>query len=682
MSGRSKDTREAGELSVAERKINRRLPVGAEVTEHGVSFRVWAPRRRNVQVVFEADPQDGMAANSVSLEREDDGHFSGIASDARAGMLYRLRLDGQDQTYPDPCSRFQPQGVHGPSQIVDPGAFGWTDQEWKGIGPAGQVLYEVHIGTFTSEGDWQAAAKKLPLLKDLGITCLEVMPLAEFPGRFGWGYDGVYLFAPTRLYGQPDDFRRFVDTAHRLGMGIILDVVYNHLGPDGNYLREYSEQYFTKKHRNDWGESLNFDDGGSAGVREFYESNARYWIEEFHLDGFRFDATHAILDESNEHILAQICRAAREAAGKRGIYLINENEQQETRLVRTREQDGYGMDALWNDDFHHSAIVALTGRNEAYFTDYLGKPQEFISCAKWGYLYQGQFYKWQKKRRGTPALDLPPTAFVNYIQNHDQIANYGHGQRVHQLSSLAQFRAVTTYLLLAPQTPMLFQGQEFAASSTFHYFADHNADLNKLIRQGRLKELSQFPSNAQPDMQSCMPNPSSLETFERCKIDWSQRERGFHAQVCLMHKVLLELRRKDPVFDRVQRRGDIDGAVLGNDAFVLRFFDEKGADRLLVINLGTDLHLEIIPEPLLAAPTGMRWDIIFCTEEARFGGSGSPPLETRGEGWRLPGENWRIPGHSATILKPAKLTDAEYRHEQQVEQQRQAERVAGLDGQP
>jgi maltooligosyltrehalose trehalohydrolase len=621
------------------------LPIGAEVLpEGGVRFRVWAPRRQTVEVVLDAPDQQKNV--TVSLKREKDGYFSLVAPTAKAGMLYSFRLDGSEKTYPDPVSRFQPQGVHGPSQVIDPSAFAWTDTNWKGIGPAGQVLYEMHIGTMTREGTWNAALRELPRLRDVGITCLEVMPVNEFVGRFGWGYDGVDLFAPYHHYGVPDDFRRFVDQAHAHGLAVILDLVYNHFGPDGNYLREYSEDYFSTLHDTDWGEAINFDGQNAKSVREFFVSNAVHWIREYHLDGFRFDATQAIVDSSDEHVLAVICREARKAAGHRSIYLTNENEPQDTRLVRPPAQGGYGMDALWNDDFHHSALVALSGRNEAYYMDYLGRPQELISAAKWGYLYQGQRYKWQKRRRGTATFDLPPTAFVHFIQNHDQIANSARGLRVHQITSPGQFRAMTALFLLMPQTPMLFQGQEFAASATFHYFADLNPDLAKLVCAGRAKELAQFPSVATPDMQACLLDPSDEQTFRRSQIDSSEQTRPGHAEVLRMHQDLLRLRREERAFSRVQRRGFIEGAVLGHDACVLRFFasvDASGAeqadaaDRLVVVNLGTDLALDFAPEPLLAPPAGKRWAILWSSEDPRYGGSGTAPLDTEKEGWLLPG---------------------------------------------
>src|SRR6185369_15663527 len=341
----------------------RRLPVGAEtLPSGGAHFRVWAPRRRVVEVAIEGGTRTPLAA-------EDNGYFSGAVSGARAGTLYKYRLDG-GESFPDPASRFQPQGPHGPSQVVDPAAYRWRDEGWKGVSLPGQVLYELHVGTFTKEGTWAAAARELPALRELGVTVVEVMPVADFAGRFGWGYDGVDLYAPTRLYGTPDDMRAFVDEAHRVGLGVILDVVYNHLGPSGNYLPQFSERYFTDEYATEWGEPFNYDGEDAAPVREFVVANAGYWIAEFHLDGLRLDATQSMHDASPEHVLAALGREARRAAGARSIIVIAENEPQETRLVRPTEQGGYGLDALWNDDFHHSAMVALTGRSEAYYSDY------------------------------------------------------------------------------------------------------------------------------------------------------------------------------------------------------------------------------------------------------------------------------------------------------------------------
>ncbi len=616
-------------------QISRRLPVGAEVVPEGVHFRVWAPKRRRVEVVFE-----GGRTRDLELTPEAGGYFSGLVAGAGAGALYRFRLDGEG-SFPDPASRFQPQGPHGPSQVIDPSAFEWKVRDLPDVSREGQVIYEIHVGTFTHEGTWASAARELPELADLGVTVLEIMPSVEFPGCYGWGYDGVNLFAPYHGYGEPDDFRRFVERAHDAELAVILDVVYNHLGPDGNYLKEFSESYFTDRYVNDWGESINFETADAVPVRELFIANAGYWLAEFHLDGLRLDATQDVKDASPDHIMAAIGRRAREAAGRRTIYLIAENERQETRLVRPPAEGGYGLDALWNDDFHHSAMVALTKRSEAYYTDYLGSPQEMISLVKYGFLYQGQRYSWQKDRRGTSGLGLPGSAFINFLQNHDQVANSARGERIHKLASPGALRALTALMLLGPGTPLLFQGQEFAASTPFLYFADHKPELAALVRNGRLEFLSQFPSLALPETQAGVPDPDSQESFERCKLDFRERQRN--AGSYALHRDLLRLRREDPVF-RTQGAGSLDGAVLGPEAFVLRFFGENAGDRLLLVNLGRDLPLELVPVPLLAPLTGLRWEVLWSSEDPRYGGSGAPPPED-GKG------RWRLAGQSAVVLR-------------------------------
>jgi maltooligosyltrehalose trehalohydrolase len=622
----------------------RHLPVGAEVLPDGcVHFRVWASQCRRVEVVLEGGPgqSPGAAPLVAALTPEASGYFSGLVAGAGVGTLYHYRLDGEAALYPDPASRFQPCGPHGPSQVIDPDIFEWHDGGWHGMPLAGQVIYEMHLGTFTPEGTWEAASRELPELAKLGITVLEIMPIADFPGRFGWGYDGVNLFAPTHLYGTPNDCRRFVDRAHALGLAVILDVVYNHLGPDGNYLARFSPEYFSTRYTTDWGEAINFDDEHAGPVREFFLANAGYWIDEFHLDGLRLDATQNIYDSSSDHILAAVARCVRQAARGRTTLLVAENERQQTHLVRPPIQGGYGLDALWNDDFHHSAMVALTGRNEAYYTDYHGTPQEFISALKWGYLYQGQWYTWQKQRRGTPCFGLKPATFVTFIQNHDQIANSGRGLRCHRLTSPGRYKALTALMLLGPGTPMLFQGQEFAASSPFFYFADFEGELNRLVRQGRAESLRQFPSIAQPEMQVRLPDPAAPETFARSTLDFSERQR--HSEIYTLHRDLLRLRREDAVF-RAQRPGGMDGAVLGPEAFVLRFFGEESDDRLLVVNLGRDLPMDPAPEPLLAPPQNKAWTILWSSEDPRYGGGGTAPLEGA--------ENWHMPGHAAVVLRP------------------------------
>jgi maltooligosyltrehalose trehalohydrolase len=619
-------------------KSARRLAVGAEYASgRGVHFRVWAPGRERVSVVFEDG--DGRESPGPALEREAGGYFSGVAPRARPGALYRLRLD-DGEAYPDPASRFQPRGPHGPSQVVDPGAYAWGDGLWRGPRRDGLVLYELHVGTFTREGTWEAAAQRLRDLASLGVTAVEVMPVADFPGRFGWGYDGVNLFAPTRLYGSPDDFRGFVDRAHGAGLGVILDVVYNHLGPDGNFLPRFSPYYFSET-PTEWGPSINFDGARSDSVRELFVSNAAYWIEEFHLDGLRLDATQSVYDASPEHVIAEAARAARAAAGRRTILIFAENETQDARLARPAAAGGLGVDALWNDDFHHSARVALTGRREAYYTDYLGAPQEFISSLTRGYLYQGQHYVWQAKRRGTPATDLPPSAFVHYLENHDQVANTLDGGRLGRISDPGRLRALTAVLLLGPQTPLLFQGQEFAASAPFLYFADHRDALGAAVRDGRRAYLAQFPSIASPESQAAVPDPGDPASFERCKLDHS--ERAANAAALSLHRDLLALRREEAAF-RAPRAGRLAGAVLAEAAFALRFAGPNGDDRLLVVNLGAERTLSPAPEPLLAPAAREAWELLWSSERLEYGGGGARcPVDEEGR--------WRLPAESASVLR-------------------------------
>jgi maltooligosyltrehalose trehalohydrolase len=614
----------------------RRYPLGAEVLPSGgVDFRIWAPSAKRVRVVFEGDD----SVKSFDLGEENAGYHSGFSAECVPGSRYRYELDGNPEAYPDPTSRFQPDGPHGSSEVVDPNAFSWTDSAWRGVKIENQVVYEMHIGTFTHQGTWQAAISELKELAEIGITILEIMPVADFPGRFGWGYDGVGLFSPTWLYGRPDDFRAFVNAAHSVGLAVILDVVYNHMGPDGNFLERFSTDYFNVEIKTDWGPAMNLDGPNCEPVREFYLTNAVYWIFDFHLDGLRLDATQDLHDTSKHHIMAEISERTREAAKGRDIVIIAENEPQDTWIVRSPAEKGYGLDALWNDDFHHSAIVALTGRNEAYYSDYNGTAQEFISAIKYGYLYQGQWYTWQTGRRGTFGLDVRPSAFITFIQNHDQVANTARGERPNVLAPVGKYKALTALLLLGPSTPMLFQGQEFGATTPFLYFCDLKAELSKMVRDGRAKFLAQFRSLALPEMQSVFGDPGNPSTFEASKLDFS--ERRTNSAVYALHKDLLALRRKDPVF-RQQRKGAVDGAVIGPDAFVLRYFGGEHGDRLLLVNLGRDLHVSPSPEPLLGPLPNCRWSVIWSSEHPDYGGYGTYPPDSD--------ENWRIPGYSAVVM--------------------------------
>jgi maltooligosyltrehalose trehalohydrolase len=609
------------------------MTLGAQVETGGVRFRVWAPKRARVDVVLEE------SGRSFPLMKDEAGYFSGLVPIATAGMLYRYRLDNGD-AYPDPCSRYQPRGPHGPSLIVDPSTYAWRYPDWQGVRMQGQVIYELHVGTFTPEGTLDATIGQLDELKDCGVTVIELMPLAEFPGRWNWGYDGVDLFAPAHVYGDPDALKRFVDAAHERGLGVILDVVYNHFGPDGNYLPAFSDLYLTDRHPNEWGQAINFDGQGSGPVREFFIQNACYWITEFKLDGLRLDAVHAIYDDSPVHVLAELSRQARVAAGARSIVLIAECESQLITTIQSIEHGGWGLDGVWSDDFHHISRVALTGRGQAYYSDYRGTAQELLSVIKRGFVYQGQRYQWQKKPRGTVVKNEPASGFVFYLQNHDQVANHLHGDRIHALASHARYRAIAALLLLAPETPMLFMGQEFGASNPFLFFADHHSDLAAKVYEGRKKFLAEFPEYATPEAQAAVPDPADEATFQRSCLDLSERRRN--APIYRLHKDLLRLRRDDAILTRQDRRS-LDGATLSPQALVLRYMGPADDDRLLVVNLGPDLNFMPAPEPLLAPVRDGSWTLQWSSEHPLYGGPGIVnPLSEQG---------WRIPSATATVFR-------------------------------
>lgn len=634
MSGSSRET---GDFH---KRRERRYGAGSECLADVVSFRVWAPAHSQVRLVLDQ-------AGDCAMQPEDGGYFRLDLDGVRPGQLYGFRLGKAEDLLADPASRFQPHGPDSWSMVVDAAGYSWQDGAWAGVEPGGQVLYEMHIGTFTPEGTYGAAASKLPLLTELGITCVELMPVNEFFGEFGWGYDGVLPYAPTRTYGTPDELKAFVDEAHRQGIAVILDVVYNHFGA-GERFERFTPHYFTDRYTNEWGKSLNFDGEECAGVRDFIAENAAFWIDEYHFDGLRIDATQALFDSSDEHIVAHIARKARAAAELRPIYLIAENEPQDTRLVMAHASGGCGLDGVWNDDFHHSATVALTGRSDAYYHDHSGSAQEFVSAAKYGYLFQGQRYDWQDASRGRPGLDLPARHFIHFLQNHDQIANSGTGQRAGWLASAARMRTMTALLLLSPQIPMLFQGQEFGASTPFFFFADHPDELGSLVRKGRLDFLRQFPNLQDEAFGTTMPDPAEPSTFQACKLDWSERERN-HAQLAL-HSDLLALRRRTPAIAAASRscpRTQVDGSVLGTSAFLLRYFtQDPEEERLLLFNLGKSLPVQSVADPLFAPPLDCQWFVEWSSEDFAYGGSGIRPADLQ--------RRWVLDADSAIVFAPRK----------------------------
>lgn len=600
--------------------------------EGGAVFCVWAPERSSIRLKLEG------ISDPIALTPVPGGYFTATVADAREGRLYNYLLDDDSKLYADPCSGFQPQGADGPSQLIDHSKFIWGDTEWHGHDPARHILYEMHIGTFTHEGTWRAAADRLEDLSELGITTIEMMPVAGFSGQFGWSYDPVNFYAPSHNYGTPDDLKYFINKAHGLGIAVILDVVYNHSGPDDNYLAHFADAYFSPVHTTDWGRSFNFDGKNSQPVRDFFIRNVEHWIRNYHFDGFRIDSAENIFDDGTPHIVFEMIKAARAAAGERKIFIVIENEQQTTNFLRPDPVTGACADAAWNDDFHHSAHVALTGRREAYFTDYLARPQEFISLARQGYLFQGQRYEWQDKPRGKPAEDLRPWQFVNYLENHDQIANLGTGMRLWQRSHPALYRAMAAVQILLPQTPLLFQGQEFNSPAPFNYFINVPPEKWPVYRKGRFDQMSQFPSTR--EIESFLTEPGDPETFLNSKLRHAAKDQ----RIFRLYQDLIRLRRSDEVLAAEDL--EFDGAVLDDRAFAIRYWGKAG-ERLFLVNLGYDLDLAPAAEPLLAPPSQMRgWGAIWTSEHPDYGGYGCPPPDGKGK------RPWHLSAFSAVFLKP------------------------------
>ncbi len=593
---------------------SRMQEVGAVPMNDGrVRFTVWAPKRSRVDVVLEGKEHP--------LGKLAGGWFGGELR-AEAGQRYKYRLDGGD-AFPDPCSRYQPEGPHGPSQIVDPRQYRWEDGDWKGVGKSGHVIYELHVGAFTREGTFAALAEKLPYLKELGVTLLELMPLHECPGAFNWGYDGVDLFAPNHNYGSPDDLRRLIDRAHALGLGVILDVVYNHFGPDGNYAGQFAE-YVTHRYPDEWGAPLDFDGPGSKPVRDFVIANACAWVGEYHFDGLRLDATQNLFDASEEHIVRSLSNAVRLTAGSRGVYLAGESERQDEKLLRD------GLDAIWVDDFHHVGRVVASGGAEAYMQDYEGSVRELVACALRNGIYQGQYYAWQKKPRGTPLRHVAKERAIFALQNHDQIANSLDGVRLHQLGGEGLTRALTTFFLLLPQTPLLFMGQEYFAPQPFLFFVDHDEELMKAIATGRRDFLSQLTSARTAIYEEGKQPLLGRPAFEASRLDLAQASNN---PAFRFHRELLALRK------RVVRAGDdFDAAVLGAVSCCLRW-----PNHLVVLDFGHDRQVNIPSEPLLAPPVGCRWKLAFSSELSRYGGRGAFASDGLGP--------WRVQGRACTVLE-------------------------------
>ncbi len=609
--------------------------VGSHPGPFGVDYRVWAPALGRVEVEVEA----GADRRRLALHRDSGGYWSGRDEAGRAADLYRFRLpDGS--LLPDVASRFQPQGVHGPSECIDPGSYVWRCTSWVRPDWTGQTVYELHVGAFTGAGTFRAASERLEAVAELGVEAIELMPVAEFAGRWNWGYDGVFLYAPAHSYGRPDDLRALVDAAHGAGLAVILDVVYNHLGPQGNHLARYHPGYFRPDRPTPWGSPFNLDGKDGEPVRAFVVANASSWLDEYRVDGLRLDATHAIPDASSRHILDEIADAVHE----RGGFVIAEDERNQAELLRDGSRSSGGMDAVWADDFHHQVRVALTGTRQSYFSAYRGGAADIADALEHGWTYRGQPYApWGGRPRGGESRDRPTRSFVFCIENHDQVGNRARGERLEHLVSPAAFRAASMLLCLSPYAVLIFMGQEWAASTPFPYFTDHGGELGRAVSAGRRREFPEHGENGA----SAVPDPEAPTTFAASKLRWEERGEGEHARVVALYRACLAERRRlarAAAFDRDRWSVSVVGS-----AVALRY-RRPGAERLLLVSLGSaGISAGDLPDEL-AAPAGTDWAVVLASESARRGAARARRL--RGD--------WAVPGPAALWLeaRPTEEPDA------------------------
>jgi maltooligosyltrehalose trehalohydrolase len=584
---------------------------------------VWAPHAARVDVILE---HEGVTATRP-LARLRDGIFTGQQLGLSVGARYRFSLDG-GPGLPDPASRWQPDGVHGASAYVDPHEFVWTDGGWNGVPRDDLVIYELHVGAFTPDGTFAGVETRLEYLAELGITAIELMPIAESAGARNWGYDGVDLFAPSHHYGTPDELRRLVNAAHRHGIGVIVDVVYNHLGPDGAYLSAFSPYYFSAHHTNRWGAAVNLDGEHSEHVRAYLIENALHWIHEYHVDGLRLDATHTLVDDGSRHFLSELRERIRETE-TRPIVLIAEDDRNLANLLQPPPR-GYGLDAVWADDFHHQMRVALTGERDGYFGDFAGTTADLASTIRQGWLYTGQREPRSGRPRGSDPTGLAPSQFIVCLQNHDQIGNRAFGDRLHHDIGLDVYRAASALLLLLPQTPLLFMGQEWATSTPFLYFTDHEPGLGRLVTEGRRREFAAFAAFADPVTQTRIPDPQDPSTFALSRLSWSERHAPTHAGVERLYRTLLGLRKSEPALR--DRSAFVDAVAADEGTLVLRRLPW-----VLVVRLHGAGRVDL-------GPIGASAPILTTEDEAFCEGGLVPDVG-------LDGRSVRFHGPAAVILK-------------------------------
>jgi maltooligosyltrehalose trehalohydrolase len=586
-----------------------KLEFGASPSQRGVRFRVWAPAASRVAVHI-THPH----ASVVAMERETDGTFTAFAETLGAGAEYFYELNGGTRR-PDPVSRLQPHGVHEASQVVDPDAFAWSDHDWKGLPLEDYVIYELHIGTFTPEGTFDGVRRRLQYLRELGVTAVELMPVATFAGARNWGYDGVYLYAPHPSYGGPPGLKQLVGACHREGLAVVLDVVYNHLGPEGNYLGEYAP-YFTERYRTPWGRAINFDGPQSDGVRRFFIDNALYWLTEYHVDALRLDAVHGIFDFGALHVLREMADAFhRQAlALDRRAFLIAESDLNDPRVINPTEIGGYGIDAQWNDDFHHALHVLLTGKRHGYFADF-GRVEDLRKALAEGFVYGGRYSTYRERRHGASSAANPGRQFVIFNQNHDQIANAAAGKRLSELVDLERQKLASMILMCAPNLPLLFMGEEYGASTPFDYFTSFmDQALAAAVSRGRRREYEPFFRDRP------FPDPQAVETFESARLDWNETAISPHRELLDFHRMLTSLRASTPCLSNCRK--DLTRVEFSEEQrwITIERGDPSGAKAFVCCNLaGEDRDI-----PVPSDAPGAR-EMLFSGAQ-RFGGMATATL--------------------------------------------------------
>jgi malto-oligosyltrehalose trehalohydrolase len=555
-------------------------PHGPEFQRDGtVRFRLWAPVCKHVDLELLSDSEP-LRMNAVG-----EGWHEIVTPTAQVGTRYRFVLPHGIRV-PDPASMYQPDDVHGPSELINPRVWTWRDSEWRGRPWNEAVIYELHVGTFTPQGTFLAAIEKLEHLVSLGITAIQIMPVADFPGRRNWGYDGVLLYAPDASYGRPEDFKALVEAAHRQGLMVFLDVVYNHFGPDGNYLPVYAADFFTDRHKTPWGDAVNFDGPGSRAVRDFVIHNALYWVTHFHIDGLRLDAVHAIVDDSDTHVLEELADRVRSAVPTRHIHLILENEEnQASRLERHADGRPQVYTAQWNDDVHHTLHTAATGEDKGYYAEYLGDTAKLGRALAEGFAFQGEMMTYRGKPRGEVCTHLPPAAFVAFLQNHDQVGNRAFGDRIGASARPEALRALCATYLLLPQIPMLFMGEEWCATSSFPFFCDLGAELSQAVRQGRRQEFAKFPEFQDAAQRERIPDPQADTTFASGKLNWHEVDQREHRDWLEWYQRILDRRRRfvTPLIDDIRHAGTF--TVLADGAVAVRWQVVASGELVLAVNL-------------------------------------------------------------------------------------------------